>query len=75
MIYINWILVISAICATVGFWAFTLETIQGRIQRRTPWSDLNHYQIELAVLTILGATVFVGTLIVRAILKFYQLIG
>jgi hypothetical protein len=75
MIYINWTLVISAICATVGFWAFTLEVIQGRIRRRTSWSELNHYQMEVAVLTILGCTVFLGTLIVGAILKSYQLIS
>jgi hypothetical protein len=31
--------------------------------------------MELAVMTILGTTVFLGALIVRAILKSYQLIG
>jgi ABC-type transport system involved in cytochrome c biogenesis permease subunit len=75
VIYIYWILVISGICAIVGFYTFLVEAFSGRIQRFTPWSELNHYQMEVAVLTIVGTTVFVGTLIVGAILKYHQLIG
>jgi hypothetical protein len=75
VIYINWILLISGVCAAVGFWAYMLEVIQGRIQRRTSWSELTFYQREVAALIILGSTVFLGTMIVGAILKSYQLIG
>lgn len=75
MIYVNLVMLISAVCAVVGFWAFMLEVIQGRIQRATTWSELNFYQREVAALIILGSAVFVGTMIVGAILKSYQLIG
>ena len=75
MIYINWILVISAICATVGFCTFVFGAIDFQLHPFTTWSELNRYQMVVAALTILGTTVFVGTMIVAAILKSYQLIG
>ena len=66
---INWILVISGIIGAVGFWAYVLEVLQNRVGRYTTWKELNHYQMELAVLTIAGWTTFLGTLIAAAILK------
>jgi hypothetical protein len=66
---LHWILVISGCCAVVGFWAYVLEVLQDRISIRTKWSDLSGYQWEVTLLTIVGAIVFLGTLITGAILK------
>ena len=68
-IYICWILVISACAGIVGFWAYTLEVLQGRVKRSTPWSGLDSYQIWFAVLTLVSISIFLASLVVGAILK------
>lgn len=69
MHYLNWVLLISMVCAIVGFWAFTLELIRGRVHRRTTWKQLDSYQREITAFTIVGAATFLTTLIIGAILK------
>lgn len=68
-IYIHWILVLSAVAGIVGFLAYTLEVLQGRVKRSTPWSGLDSYQIWRAVLTLVSIFIFLITLVVGAIIK------
>jgi len=70
--YIHWIMVLSAVAGIVGFWAYMLEVIQGRIQRYTTWAELNRYQTEVAAVVIASPIVFIGALNVGAILKSYS---
>lgn len=68
-LYVNWALVVSDCISAVGFWAYTLEVIQGRIKRKTRWSELSSYQRELAFMTLLGLMVFLLTLIIHVVLR------
>lgn len=65
----NIILLVAGITTLVGFWAYMLEVIQGRVGRYTTWCELSGYQFEIALMTIVGSITFIVTLIVAAIIK------
>lgn len=69
--YLVWTLIISGSVSVIGFWAYTLEMLQGRITRFTRWQDLNSWQLELVIMTAGGVIVFLLTLIVGAIIRSY----
>jgi hypothetical protein len=66
---INWILVISTVAVIGGFSAFSIEILRGSIRRRTRWTELNSYQLTVAVLAYGGSIVFMGTLIVGTVFR------
>lgn len=66
MIWI-WILIVSGAVSIVGFWAYSLELLQGRVARDTRWSELNSYQVELVFITLGSVSVFLLTLLISVI--------
>jgi len=68
-VFINWIMVLGAVVAVIGFWGYTLEVMRGNIGRYTLWSSLNADQIIYAAMVLSGTAAFLGALIVGAILK------
>lgn len=67
--FINWILVLGAVVAVIGFWGYTLEVMRGNIGRYTRWSSLNDDQIIYAAMILSGIAAALGALIVGAIIK------
>lgn len=67
--YVAWTLIISGCASAVGFWAYTLEMIRGKVSFSTRWKDLSGWQLETFVLAVGGLLIFLGALIVGAILK------
>ena len=72
--YIDWILVISGCIGAVGVWAYTFEIIRGKVTLATKWKDLTGHQLEVSILAVGGALVFLVTLIVGVILKSHGMI-
>ena len=67
--YIAWVLVISGCTGAVGFWAYSLEMIRGKVTFATRWKDLERHQLEFFILAVGGLFVFLGALVAGAILK------
>jgi hypothetical protein len=63
------LLPISIVFMVTGFTCYIIEAARGRIGRFTRWSELNAYQLVMAIMMLGGAAVFLGTLTIGALLK------
>lgn len=69
MMFINAAFAMSIWFLAVGGILYLVEYAMGRVTMKTLWKDLDGYQLQLAIFVVGGAAMFIGSLIVGAILK------